>query len=399
VSGFDFVYPTVDLREFPQPGFDVPDEEALDFVTGLLDPSGGRKEAARRLIPECLAQFSSSDLFEASAAIACALAHKGAPRKHAPRKFDMMTPVHLGRAGRAIIRGKTGFAELVEAEFAECKDDHPSRWQLGQLTTLPTDPNLNTALRTLISGIVSDGAKRRRDAEQAPIAVLAKRFQVRREWLQNLARSGAIPVFRKPGQVRSHVWMMPADVSAFIAMHKDAIVADRIAAALGISPEFLPTLADRGLIVELVFSGPSPGRGTYYSRASLRQLQNRVAAVAKPGPGNCIPLGAAFVSISAKSIDWAAVAENIVTGQITVVTTGKSKRLFRDGVAVESLDRFRSEIAELKAISANRGPRRVSIARASEMIECHVVAAYALAKKGYLTRTDKTRNPFDSFRS
>ena len=49
---FTWLYPAVDLRDFPQPKVEVEDEEALDFLTGLIDPSPKRKERSRKLVPE-----------------------------------------------------------------------------------------------------------------------------------------------------------------------------------------------------------------------------------------------------------------------------------------------------------------------------------------------------------
>jgi hypothetical protein len=49
---FTWYYPGLDLRDFPQPKIQVDDEEALDFLTGLIDPSPVRKERSRRLVPE-----------------------------------------------------------------------------------------------------------------------------------------------------------------------------------------------------------------------------------------------------------------------------------------------------------------------------------------------------------
>ena len=43
---FTWLYPAVDLRDFPQPKIEVEDEEALDFLTGAwFDPSPKRQRA------------------------------------------------------------------------------------------------------------------------------------------------------------------------------------------------------------------------------------------------------------------------------------------------------------------------------------------------------------------
>jgi transposase len=400
VGGFDFVYPTVDLRDFPQPRVDVPDEEALDFVTGLVDPCADRRDAARKLIPDYFARFSSSDLFEAIIAIAFALTQAGTRKKNAPRftpasepgrRFDGLTPALFCRAGRAIMGGREGLTELVETEFAtKCNDEYPSRRQLGQLTTLPIDRNLDEGLRRVIAVTVDEAAVRRRDTAKLTITALAQRFEVRREWLGNIAASGVVPIYRKPGLIKGPLRMAADDVAGFIEKHKDAIATNRIAAALGIAADFLPGLAERGLVDEIrLFGAPHE----HYSRRSLRQLQEKVAAVVKAAAEGSTPLFAAFALVGAQSVDWAVVVEAVVAGRITVVTTGASKRLFRAGLAVPCLDRFRSEIAGLNEAMGS-AQQRISIGRVADTIGCHVVAAYKLVKAGYLTRYDATPNPF-----
>jgi hypothetical protein len=47
-------FPAVDLRDFPQSLVEVEDDEALNFVTGLVDPDPKRKSAARRKLPPCV---------------------------------------------------------------------------------------------------------------------------------------------------------------------------------------------------------------------------------------------------------------------------------------------------------------------------------------------------------
>jgi hypothetical protein len=62
--------PKTDLRGYPQPTVEFGDEEAIDFVVGLVDPDPEKRETARKSLPNALADASNSDVFEAVMSIA-----------------------------------------------------------------------------------------------------------------------------------------------------------------------------------------------------------------------------------------------------------------------------------------------------------------------------------------
>jgi hypothetical protein len=93
---FTWLYPDLDLRDYPQPKIEVEDEEALDFLTGLIDPSPERKARARRLVPSMWSELSGGDLFEIGVTFGLA---------DAPDALDRRTSSH-GRSAR--LRGVRG---------------------------------------------------------------------------------------------------------------------------------------------------------------------------------------------------------------------------------------------------------------------------------------------------
>jgi hypothetical protein len=117
--------PNVDLRDFPQPVVDIDDVEALDFVTGLVDPLEERKASARRLLPASWHNVSNAALFESVMALASGLTMDPAGSKNAQGRvkqnadFGRLTPEMLALAGRAVIGSEAGFAALADRYRAD----------------------------------------------------------------------------------------------------------------------------------------------------------------------------------------------------------------------------------------------------------------------------------------
>ena len=60
---FGELWPSVDLRDFPQPLVEVEDLEALDFVTGLVDPEPAVRRVFKPALHGDLAAFDRGELF------------------------------------------------------------------------------------------------------------------------------------------------------------------------------------------------------------------------------------------------------------------------------------------------------------------------------------------------
>jgi hypothetical protein len=94
----------VDLRDFPRSVFEVDDAEALNFVTGLVNPIEERKSAARRLLPPSWSNVSNSSIFEAVMALVSGLimnpgtANKLMGRVRSDEDLEKITPQMLAMA-------------------------------------------------------------------------------------------------------------------------------------------------------------------------------------------------------------------------------------------------------------------------------------------------------------
>ena len=68
-------------RLYPQPTVEFVDEEAIDFVVGLVDLDPKKREAARKLFPPALVGASNSDVFEAVMSMSSCSARKISARR------------------------------------------------------------------------------------------------------------------------------------------------------------------------------------------------------------------------------------------------------------------------------------------------------------------------------
>ncbi|WP_283808521.1 hypothetical protein [Bradyrhizobium japonicum] len=146
--------PTVDLRDFEQSLVEIPDEEAFDFVVGLVHPDPSRKQAARKLLPAEYHDLSNSALFDAIVAMAFCLADRDARFRVSVKYLAGLTPDMLSTTGRAIIGGQAGFDTLCERlrHVNGTRAGHHGRIkELGHLAGLstsesPLDPQIRSIL-------------------------------------------------------------------------------------------------------------------------------------------------------------------------------------------------------------------------------------------------------------
>ena len=93
--------PKTDLRDYPQPTVEFVDEEAIDFVVGLVDLDPKKREAARKLFPPALVGASNSDVFEAVMSMSSCF-----PRKY--RQDDLGRPPAACRGFRRFYARSSG---------------------------------------------------------------------------------------------------------------------------------------------------------------------------------------------------------------------------------------------------------------------------------------------------
>lgn len=332
-------FPSVDLRDFPQPILDVEDGEALDFVTGLVGPDPERKAAARRLLPEQWAKFSNGDVFETVMALASGLTLDPSAKFHKKgrakefKRFAMLTPDLLALAGRAIIGGEAGFSALAGRYRLDMdkRANFYGVWkELGHLVQTRSDESIHPKIRKHLSDLIEadmkkNGRRRLRppkdyDDGYQPIKWLADKAQLRRQRFQLLAESGFVDTVRAPKAKKSPVRLPAAEVLQLVPQLRDAILPREAAGAVGVHLQALPALERRKLIKRL--EGPVlgfiPGRAAF-SISSVNELIRKIWERAiMPVPQSAVRLSQAARHLANEDAPWDAIISAIVAGDIAV---------------------------------------------------------------------------------
>ncbi|SEI20927.1 hypothetical protein [Tardiphaga sp. OK245] len=390
-----------DLRDFQQPVSPVEDEEAYDFVVDLIDPDPAKKEAARALLPEEWRDFSNGDLFEAIVALASGLTadptKKGAAQGRSKRseQFEQLTPALLALAGRAIIGGVAGFADLCDRYRADM-DKRPiyygRRKEIGPLAYITYDkhiePSIRDLLRALVDGNMESTSERYalrlgKDAASSTMTIqtLSETFGVRRSILQRLAESGLVPVIRAD-DARSPVRMSIRDVRPLLAQIKNAVGENEAAGILGLPLSVLSSLADHGLIRRLEgrVQGLVPGYSGYL-HSSVNQLMAEIWSAARPSFGRCCSIMVAARSLGAGETPWAAVISAIIAGDVVIHDTGAQRRNIRFSLAVSDIDSFVAGVNKhlQNAPLGLKLPRWIAQSTAAELLQVNVAFFSRLA--------------------
>jgi transposase len=338
----------------------VYDEEAYDFVTGLVDPNPAKKEAARRLLPEAWSGFSNGALFETAIALASGLTldpSKGVSaqgRSKRSEQFEALTPEMLALAGRAIIGNDDGFSRLCEryrADMEKRPRHYGRRKELGPLAYITYDRHIDPTIRDLLGGLIDSNMKFTSrahslrtgdDADDAYLSIdgFAEEFDVRPSILRRLAQSGMVTVIKATDAKRSPVRMRIAEVKPLLEQLKDAIGENEAAGLLGLPLHVLPSLADRVLIrrLEGAVVGLVPGNAGY-AKSSVEELMEKIWSAARPVRGKCRSIAVAARPFGEGATPWAAIISAIVSGDVEVFDTG-ARRNIRFSLAVEDTASF-----------------------------------------------------------
>ncbi|MHC2674471.1 hypothetical protein ACVI1J_006634 [Bradyrhizobium diazoefficiens] len=351
--------PTVDLRDFEQPLIKVADEEALDFVTGLVAPDPGRKEAARSLLPEEFRCFSNSSLFEAVTAVALGLAGcaENGPLKINVAHIPQLTPELLCLAGRAVIGGQAGFDALCERfrlATGRRAGRHGRHRELGRLVGLSDSesslhPDIRAIFRRMIdfnlaSAIEAELSSSGEAGPALPIMRMASKLKVRPERLRRLSHSGAVPVVRAEGEGKVPVRMAVKHVAPIVRSLPDALRAKEVSIKIDAPIYAVRDLAEHGLIQRLDQSVASMlATSAAYSKSSVDELIARLkTAHCKHASG--IPLMLACTLIRTGATPWGAVVKAILEVPDAVARYPKSKRFSLRKLVVTDANAFTTAV-------------------------------------------------------
>lgn len=404
-------FPKTDLRDHPQPVLEFQDEEAIDFVVGLVHPDAQRRDAARKSLPPGLAEASNSDVFEAVMSIASCfrpenLAKKisvGRPLRAAD--FDGFTPDLLEIAGRMIIGGADGFAAgtaRLRAHMAQREAAHGMSAEVGPLAGTVNDKSLAPGVRAfLVESLQKDlldttelGFVRRRLGVAMPksggtwvnMQEAFELFGVSKHALQRLVATGLVEV-RRGDFYMSPVLLNREELAPLAALYKDAMDENKAMAVLRVSSAELRELADRGLIQKI----DEPVKSMLDSKTVYRA--SSVNAVILAIKGRAVP---ADPSRSVKDhlwnaarklpspLPWPAIIGLLLSGDIEVEHLHDNGRDWRKHVALVDREAFEALVRLEQARRPVVHAAWLSRMQTAEMLKIGETSVWRLAEAGLL---------------
>lgn len=400
VGEFTFHYPGLDLRDFPQPKIEVDDEEALDFLTGLIDPSPERKARARKLVPELWSELGNGDLFEVGITFAGMLNVDHWDNRQSVRRkskagegWDWLTPRMLAIGARALMGGQPGFeafGDIVRHEVADRpRERRYGKWaEIGPLSII--EPSLCDTAKAILRRAIDAYVTARRDPDMQPLQSLAEKHGIDRRGLKALADSGLLRTSKTSGVKRGPVLMSAKALEPLIAKIQASISGMRAAPMVGVHVMHLDGLTKLGLLERV--EGPVLKllkSETYYTRASVKKLVVAIKTQVKSRrPQDCVRLRVALRARNVRTVPWPGIVRAILDGRLEVfgMPSDRSRRSLADRLAV----RHAAELSDLVAKELGGTPRQaadwIGNATAAEILGVSEVVVWRLAKVGVLRK-------------
>lgn len=352
-----FVRGAVDLRDFLQPLVQVEDEEALRFVTGLIDPDPEVRTNFSASLSDDLRDFDRGQIFELCIAIASALSadpklpltNSCGPLK-GTNDYARLTPAMLSMAGRAVLDWPQGFRKLVE-HSSSGSNQRPGDYGVlkvaGALWRLGTHSHVVPELRR----VVRDELSREMATPSAELLTLKPSIEsdliTLRKAKQSLrvgqasihaALHGFGVEMHRADARKSPIIVRKAEMELAVQRARDTMRPIAMARQIGAPELALPTLARRGLLQKAKVKADCNGAGGY-SRTSLDELRARIQAVCS---GACPPPEAVRLYVAASDLGsaqrcaWGELLEAIIRGELRCWTKYEDAALGRAVVVVPS---------------------------------------------------------------
>jgi hypothetical protein len=377
---------STDLRNYPQPLVEMQDEEAVNFVVGLVHPSSVKRAEAMRLVPDELGSATNSDLFDAVISVASVLSPANAHRNHRvgrPTTFDefaQLTPDRLALAARALIGGESGFgivADSMRASMSQRPKSHGLFKELGPLAGLANDRRIapvvclyvKTAIerdlvRTQHIGLVRKRTTQigRHEADEwLNIGELGREFGVRDVVLGRLAKSGHVATRRADG-VNTPIQMRRTDVAPIIARYKDAANEKSTRGMLKLPTTVINELAEREIIERVDGAAVVMlGNGAHFTRSSINAFLVAIDKRARQSKGKLGKLKLVDAVRSLGSlVPWFTIINLILAGGIIIRRSGSHSPDWRDHIAIDDLNKFCRIIEEAKRTEKSSRERWLS---------------------------------------
>ncbi|MEE7494308.1 hypothetical protein MOTC310_29385 [Methylobacterium oryzae] len=330
-------YPTVDLRDHPQPLVELEDPAGALLLATLVDPRPDVRAEAMRRVDPALRHETPGDLFELAISVALAMVTPPDADKNAVRSVRgdgaiTFEPARLAQVGRMLIEWRSGFsvaADLMRATAPARDMRFGVHKEIGALRLLRTRRTLAPGIRTLVADAIRHDMRRtaekpaapRRKADRDEGLVDARQaaaiLGVGGKTVRRLAKRGAIDVVRSGD--RAMVLMRRDEVEALRQEHADMVDGPSAARAVGLPLEALEALADTGAITRA--TGPALGlvaARVHFRRSSLDAYVARVIAGARDGGSTVTyrPFGTAIRRLPPGDRPWLAILAAIGDGRL-----------------------------------------------------------------------------------
>lgn len=405
--------PLVDLREHGQRLVEVDDDEALEFVTGLVDPDPALRAAAAAKADRAMwAGTSPSELFETVVAFACALsmlpeeARTTLDRPKKLEEYGRFTPELLAASGRALLDGRKGFSRICDRVRADA-DRRPGHYgvkkELLPLFCMTVDQHLTDRTKeTLKAEITADmhrtrpGTVLRRadyggDLQWLTIEGYVERTGLQRRVLSRLADSGQVETVTATDAKQAPKLMRIDEVMPLVALFNASIHEMHAAGKLDVPRHVLPTLVARGLVrkVEGPVTVMFETQDAYYLDEDVERLAGQIAQRVAAGgiPDNSMRISKAVKRLGMTPIPWGAVVAAIAKGTAPVCTIPGANKTWKTGGGTADLGAFLAAVqAEIHDADAVVPDEFIGNAVASEMLGITEVFFIQIANHGLLTR-------------
>lgn len=318
-------YPTVDLRDYPQPLVALEDPAGARLLASLVDPRPDVRADAMRLVDPALRHETPGDLFELAISVALAMVTSPDAGKNAVRSVRgdgaiIFAPATLAQVGRMLMEWRSGFsaaADLMRATAPARGARFGVHKEIGALRLLRTRRTLAPGIRALVADAIRHDMRRtagnpaapRRKADRDEGLVDARQaaaiLGVGGKTVRRLATRGAIDVVRSGD--RAMVLMRRDEVEALRQEHVDMVDGPSAARAVGLPLVALEALADAGVITQA--TGPAlalVAARVHFRRSSLDAYVARVIAGVRDGgwTGAFRPFGAAIRRLPPGDRPW-----------------------------------------------------------------------------------------------
>jgi hypothetical protein len=220
-----------------------------------------------------------------------------------------------------------------------------------------------------------------------PLTLLADKYGIDRRGLKSLADSGLIPTIRVDNVKHGPTLMSDAALAPLIHRMRTLISGTLAAPMIGVHQMYLEELEQRGLVERVEGTVLRPMKSeTYYTRASVEDLKERISKQVKRGPPrDSLRLRVALRALNVRSVPWPGIVQAIADGRLEVFSL-KPRGLLGERLAIGDAKVlgaiFDKELARKQILS----PKWVGNAAVAEILGVNEVVVWRLTKAGKLKR-------------